>query len=276
MKLRYLGTAAAEGVPAIGCTCRVCRESRRKGGRCIRSRSQAIVNDELLIDFGPDTYWHVNAWQIDLSEIDHCLITHSHADHLTPGEIDHYAPAYSHGRTTPMHFYAGQSGYDRIRAVTERPEMGGRVATHLLHAGEAFCIDDKYDVLPVSADHAPQTSPLLYSMAQGGKRLLYAHDSGWLPDDAWADLSARGRHDLISLDCTGCLALDGDWTVHHMSLGTILRLIDRMKQEGIADDDTVFVLNHFSHNGGQDYDEMVMAAAKHGLLVSYDGMEVIF
>lgn len=274
MKLRFLGTAAAEGVPAIGCTCRVCRESRRKGGRCIRSRCQALVNDELLIDFGPDTLWHANAGGIDLSGIHHCLITHSHEDHLTPTEIGYYAPAFCKGYKPPMHFYAGESGYEMIRAVAERPGMEGAVEVHLLHAGEAFRIGDAYEVLPVQADHAPQTSPLLYAITQGNKRLLYAHDTGWLTDQAWSTLSALGLHDLISLDCTGCLALDGDWTRHHMSMGTILRVIERMKEEGIAGDSTVFVLNHFSHNGGQDYDEMVQAAAHHGLIVSYDGLEV--
>lgn len=48
MKIQYLGTAAAEGWPGIFCNCPVCREAVRRGGKNIRSRSQALVDDSLL------------------------------------------------------------------------------------------------------------------------------------------------------------------------------------------------------------------------------------
>ena len=50
MKLTYLGTAAAEGWPAAFCNCDGCRAARRLGGRNIRTRSQALVDDALLLD----------------------------------------------------------------------------------------------------------------------------------------------------------------------------------------------------------------------------------
>ena len=49
-----------------------------------------------------------------------------------------------------------------------------------------------------------------------------------------------------------------------------------MKAEGLADEKTVVVLNHFSHNGGQTYDEMLSEAQKHGFIISYDGLELEF
>ena len=58
MKLQFLGTAAAEGIPGIFCQCAVCQEARRKGGRFIRTRSQALIDDRLLIDLNADTYLH--------------------------------------------------------------------------------------------------------------------------------------------------------------------------------------------------------------------------
>ena len=45
MKIKYLGTAAYEGVPALFCRCEVCRGSRAAGGRNVRSRQQAILDD---------------------------------------------------------------------------------------------------------------------------------------------------------------------------------------------------------------------------------------
>ena len=56
MKIKFLGTAAAEGIPALFCDCRVCQNARRVGGKEIKTRSQAIVDDKILIDFPADTY----------------------------------------------------------------------------------------------------------------------------------------------------------------------------------------------------------------------------
>ena len=59
MKLTYLGTAAAEGFPALFCHCPHCNEARNLGGKSIRTRSQALINDDLLIDLPADTYHHM-------------------------------------------------------------------------------------------------------------------------------------------------------------------------------------------------------------------------
>ena len=61
-----------------------------------------------------------------------------------------------------------------------------------------------------------------------------------------------------------------------MSVGSNLRTSTRMKKEGIADGNTVFVLNHFSHNGGQTYDELIEAITNTGFVVAYDGKEIAF
>ena len=82
MKLKYLGTAAAEGFPAVFCNCQYCREARELGGKNIRTRSQSLINDDLLIDFPPDTYHHFLTQSIEGDKIKYLLITHAHSDHL--------------------------------------------------------------------------------------------------------------------------------------------------------------------------------------------------
>lgn len=54
MKIQYLGTAA-EGLPALFCECETCKHAAFLGGRNIRTRSQAIIDDALLIDYPADT-----------------------------------------------------------------------------------------------------------------------------------------------------------------------------------------------------------------------------
>jgi len=56
MKLHILGSAAAEGWPALWCTCDNCRRARAVGGKNIRSRSGAIVDGVIKLDLCPDTY----------------------------------------------------------------------------------------------------------------------------------------------------------------------------------------------------------------------------
>ena len=69
MKLTYLGTAAAEGFPAIFCNCEFCKEARKLKGKNIRTRSQSIINDDLLIDFPADSYMHFLQQDIEADKI---------------------------------------------------------------------------------------------------------------------------------------------------------------------------------------------------------------
>ena len=88
MKLQYWGTAAAEGVPAIFCRCELCKEARKRGGRNLRGRPNALVDGVLKIDFNADTYAQSLRYGVDLTEIHHLLVTHTHSDHFYPNDSD--------------------------------------------------------------------------------------------------------------------------------------------------------------------------------------------
>ena len=78
------------------------------------------------------------------------------------------------------------------------------------------------------------------------------------------------RLDLVSLDCTnGHLDLS---YIGHMGVNDDLEMRRRLTAIGAADGDTVFVANHFSHNGLLPHGEMEKLLP--GFLVAYDGMEV--
>ena len=276
MNIRYLGTAAYEGVPSLFCECRVCRRSKEEGGRNLRSRSQALVDGQLLLDFNPDTVWHSQKYGLDWSNIRNCLITHSHSDHLYPEDVEIAAENYSNLHNT-LHFYAAKDGYEKLKAIVGKPNMGGGATAELIEAGKEFTLSGgEYTVLPLRANHEPSTSPVIYAIRRGEKRMLYAHDTGVFFEDAWQGLRKFGKFDFVSLDCTGCLGIGGEWRNGHMSLKTNLEVLERMRGEGIADESTIVVLNHFSHNGGQTYGEMCAEAEKFGLIVAYDGLEIEF
>ena len=154
MKLKYLGTAAYEGVPSLFCDCAVCRKSKRTGGKNLRSRSQALVNDDLLIDFPADTVWHSHAYGLDWNSITDCIITHSHSDHLYAADTAMLAEGYAQG-TSKLHFYVGNSGFDKLAEVAERNGIGERMRLSRVNPFEKFtACHGRYTVLPLPADHA--------------------------------------------------------------------------------------------------------------------------
>lgn len=279
MKIKYLGTAAYEGIPSLFCNCRVCRTAMEQGGRELRSRSQALVNDDLLLDFPADTVWHSQRFHLDWTKISDCLVTHSHSDHLYPEDLEMAAPGYTHEHRA-LHFHAGESGYGKIKKILDRPHiaeaMKAVMSVSLVEPGRRFYVGEngKYSVLPLWANHAQDTSPVIYSITDGKKRMLYAHDSGVFCEATWAGLKEEGKFDLVSLDCTGCM--QSGWRDGHMSFDANLETLERMKKEKLIGEGTVVVINHFSHNGGRTHEEMVSEAEKYGIIVSYDGLEIDF
>ena len=274
MRIQYLGTAAAEGIPAIFCECDTCKKARSLGGKNIRTRSQAIIDDGLLIDFPPDTYMHFLQYNLPLAKIKHCIITHSHADHLYPNDLQMRKNGFSHLSDVeePMRFYAGESGYESVKAIVEQYGMT-EVEPVLIKPFESFDAGG-YQVTPLRASHAPHTSPVVFLIEKDGKTLLYSNDTSDYPEDTWDYLQNNPRIcDLVSLDCT-----EADKPIHyvgHMNLERCVAMRERLLRIGMADEKTVFVLNHFSHNGGHvTYEEFVSIAEKCNFIVSYDGMNI--
>ena len=274
MKLTYFGTAAYEGIPALGCECDTCKRARALGGRNIRTRCQALVDDALLLDFPPDTVWHFMQYGIDFSKLQGCLISHSHSDHLYADDLEILGSYYTkNDRAMPIRFFCGESGYSMILPKTEKEHMRTRIAVEQVRAFEKFKVG-VYEVLPIRASHNHDSTPLVYRIEKEGKSMLFAHDTGVFSDESRKALERAGQLDLVSLDCT-CAFWTGRAT-RHLSFDVCLTVFDEMKKRGIADENTKFIVNHFSHNGGANYDDIIERASPLGILVSYDGMTVEF
>jgi len=271
MELRYLGTAAAEGWPGLFCQCDHCRRARQAGGRNLRSRSQAIVDEKLLIDFPPDTYLHVLQLGLDLTAVTDCLITHDHSDHLYAHDLAMRSGAFAHRfDKKALNLYATRPACTKIEAVlSQYNEPEGPAVCHLVKAFEPFSAGP-YQVVPLLADHAPECEPVIYRISRAGRTLLYAHDTGYFPEATWQYLADSGELlNLVSLDCT---ALQLDWRRGHMGLAACAEVRQRLFGLGLADSQTCFAINHFSHNGGLIHDELVPVAARLGFQVAYDGL----
>ncbi|GHV13050.1 hypothetical protein FACS1894219_07190 [Clostridia bacterium] len=249
MKLTYYGTAAAEGWPAPFCSCDHCERARLAGGRNIRTRSQALIDDSLLIDFPADTYHHVLTYGLDLRRVRNIIFTHAHEDHLYPEDLWITTPPYAydtkHEVIPVIHAWGNERVYER------RQTRSDRVIFHVINPFEALTLD-QYTVTPLLADHAKNQTCLIYLIESDGKSVLYANDTGYFPDATWDYLSNRASNGLklnfASLDTT-CGTETGARR-NHMGYACGIEVKERLINMGVADTNTGFCFHHFSHNGG--------------------------
>lgn len=80
MKITFLGTGTSQGVPLIGCNCRVCSSNNPKDKR-LRSSVLIESNDQsIVIDTGPD--FRQQMLREKVSTLNAVLFTHEHKDHI--------------------------------------------------------------------------------------------------------------------------------------------------------------------------------------------------
>ncbi len=277
MKVTYLGSAAAEGIPGLFCECSFCENARRRGGKELRRRSGALIDDELLIDFSPDVSTGMLAVGKRLSDVRDVIITHSHEDHFCIGEIGYRrSPAYCilPDDRGPLRVYGNKAVTGALNdyygdVALSRHGLDIRyVPPFVPFSAGAFTVTP----LPV-IHHEPEDS-YIYLVEKGGVRLLYAHDTGIFPDAMFEYLKGITL-DIVSLDCTmGYLPIEKG----HMGFAANLKVQARLRENGCVKDDTVFISNHFSHNGLRSpdgdwtYEYFTEMAAPYGFIMSYDGM----
>lgn len=274
MKIRYLGTGAAEGIPALFCVCNVCRTARELGGHEVRTRSGAIIDGALKLDFPPDTYHHLLTYGLDITHLEHLLITHPHEDHYQVADLLYRVKGFGvlDDGAKPLTVYGGKEVGELLKTRFDNRQDAEQYVrfTHM----EPFKTVNigGYDVTALPSRHARQFESFIYLISKDGQNLLYAHDSGVFFDEVYDFLAGRAI-DFISLDCT---YMDKDTRDQpengHMGLPVNHVVREKLLEIGAATPNTTFVVNHFSHNGGLNHAALVDAAE--GFIVTHDGMEL--
>ena len=269
MKLTYLGTAAAEGFPALFCNCEYCNEARRLGGKNIRTRSQAIINDDLLLDFPSDTYKHFLDNSIEGDRIKYLLITHAHPDHFYKNDLLIRHTYFAHNMRVPtLRMICSETVNEMLLETPKNVEVT------VISPFETVELDG-YRITALPARHMKGTVALFY-IIEGEKTVLYAHDTGYFYDEVFDFIKEKKTvFDFVSLDCTNVDIPIPD-TGSHMGFSNINRVVEKLRSFSAVDNDTVICINHFSHNGNPLHDHLCERASEYGYLVSYDGFEVEF
>ncbi len=266
MKIHFLGTSAAEGFPAMFCRCPHCAKARELGGKNIRTRSSAIIDDTLKIDFPPDTLHHVLRDRIDLGLVKDLFVTHTHLDHLRAEDLGMRLPVYAHGLDHPLRVYGHDAVVRKCREAVGWPGEEHMVIRRIAPFETIGTETALVTALP--ANHDSDETCLLFFIEKDGKSVFYGHDTGLLPDETWAWLATR-KLDLAILDCTnGKLPFTGG----HLNIDAVLGIRNRLRKEGTLQNGGQTVVTHFSHNIGLLHDDLTAIFDEEDIIVAYDGM----
>jgi phosphoribosyl 1,2-cyclic phosphate phosphodiesterase len=80
VQVRFLGTGTSQGVPLIGCKCKVCTSTHAKDARLRSAIHIQSDTTSIVIDTGPDFRQQMLRAQIE--QLDAVVFTHSHKDHI--------------------------------------------------------------------------------------------------------------------------------------------------------------------------------------------------
>ena len=279
MRFTFLGTASAFGYPQPFCTCADCTKARQEGGKNLRKRSAALINDDLLIDLGPDILTASYMHHISLANVRYCLQTHPHADHL---DLSHLLSRSLNLDTPPdmLHFYASPATLAYADELFQRDLAGYHLDTpqaaeelhlalHTVSPFETFSAG-LYQVTALRANHAPNFQALIYAIAAEGQAVLYATDTEALPEETWQALNALNfAFDLVIFDHTNGI---NPPAYGHLNAQLVTGHTRRMRQEGILKESGEVYITHIAHGGNPTHEALVEASRQNGYRVAYDGL----
>ena len=280
-----MGSAAAEGIPAIFCSCDTCRQARINGGKDMRMRTAYQLGETVRIDFGPDNVVQDMRFNIDGSKLRHLLVTHSHEDHFVPDSLFFRRKGYSKVPEGSLLRIYGNAGVARKleMAFWDAGGMAGfrgdfspwQLECTIIEPFKPFELKDAgMTVHPLKANHFRRSvheSPTIFLVSWEDRNVLFANDSGYYCEEDWDYLkSLPGLHlDAVFADCTHGIL---DNRENHMGGNMLVEVKDRMESEGLLSKNARFIVNHFSHNGLALHSNLEGFFNPKGIEVAYDGM----
>jgi len=154
LKITILGTGTSQGIPVIGCECKICQSPNPKDKRF---RVSLLIETDhqknILIDCSPDLRQQFLANNI--RQVDAVLLTHEHNDHIIG--MDDVRP-FNFKQRMDMPIFATESVQKAVKSrfeyvFSENPYPGvPRLHLEDINPQKAFSIQD-LDILPIQVMH---------------------------------------------------------------------------------------------------------------------------
>ena len=252
MKLTFIGTGAADWD----------WQNMPPG---TRGSTATLIGKACLVDAGPTVSASLARIGLELSQIAHVVITHSHGDHFQPATIADISAARK-GRLTVW------ASPQTLAALANIPCTRREVTS-----GLAFkCGRLSFTALP--SNHQtffPEEQTFHYLVESGGKSLLYALDGAWMLAKAKGLLAKTlgGRAlDAVIWDAT-CGAMINNWRfADHNDLAMIDAMRKSMLGAKLISPDTRHVFDHVARTLWPEESTSRVAIAKdYGGILAEDG-----
>lgn len=298
MKITFLGTSAGESYPAIWCDCENCTYAREHGGRNIRMNTGSMIDDDVLLDMNSCGFYTAARLGVSLTKVKHLIVTHPHDDHLTtaplawrranPGVTEAqgeekyrmFSPRFT---KIPMLTVYGNL-HTRQLLVDEHPELFmPEMCAQFMDIREGVRVDagDGLSFIPVAAIHGGDGKGISYDpeksnnfahsyiIERGGKKLLYALDTGgYVPE--MMELILAHKYDAVVME--GTFGLNDTPQTGHMNTEKNIEFRALLLEKGCIEADTPFFLTHMAPHWTPPYDIYAPMMKEKGFIVAYDGL----
>ena len=274
MKIKILGSGGGEGFPAPFCSCEHCETARKMGGKSIRSLHQAIINDDLLIDFPIDTNSHCLRFSLNLGKLQNVLITHSHSDHYVPELLSARRAGNAHFMKYEDIIFYGPSDLETLCDDAKIIDVARENVKFVPLEFQKQVKIGEYQVTPLKAQHAVQLGSMNYIIERDGKRVLYLVDSGYPTQETFAFLkSSNKKFDLVVMDGTMGVLPPASY-IYHMGYEENKMLKEKLINLGATTRKTRFVVTHITHNQSEYHEKVEEIFKGTGIEVAFDGIEI--
>jgi len=247
LKIRFLGTGAAEGIPSFGCTCQRCQVARKTGGPNARHRAALLIETascRVLLDTPPEINSLLNQAEVfDLSAV---LLSHEHFDHIGGlVEFEYW------NQVLPIF-----AGYDVLPKLRLTPRLESHALLSGFHSHSQLHFGD-LTVMPFKVvHHVPCYG---FAFEEAGVRVLHFSDSS----------SELGNLHYRMLEGADMAIFHTPTFEAHRSHTSVQDVISVVQDCGLQRT----VITHINHNNLL-HEELVRELAPLGITVAYDGLQI--
>ncbi len=291
----FLGTGDAKGYPCPNCHCVACEEARRLGGKAIKTRSDFMIDEYNVIDFGPDILHQTLTSGVMIDKVKNVFMTHSHFDHVSISSLILLNEGTG-ARSTPVNFYGPKGALDFVEDMARRNtyRSGTREGIYSYNHLKYCPLDyfetvetDGIKVTTIKSSHEGYGVNELgfnYIVEKNGKTLLYATDTGWYPDDTWEFLKTSDfKFDYVIMENTygkDPRNIIKTYAGGHLNTANFFMMLDKLVECGCMEKDTPVFATHLSDAGKELYEDYVDSMENNGrytkVEVAYDTQKIEF